>query len=272
MLAYILALAVGFGSLSLYLSALLFPEIYRKYDLLWSGLGLFYALVLWVCAGRITGSLLLGQMASVALLGWLGWQTLSLRFAQTPVEQRMQLQGDSLQDALQGKFARLQVAFKDGAWRTYTADILERSPAQIADLARVFQGWIEALISTTLVSIMASPASTSPASTSPTSTSPTSTNTVPKSEESTAKQNSPSERLDTDIHIEIDRPFSPTPQTDLANSSELAAEWDDLEPEIYPELETIDSSGLDFESHPLRGQGTERQVRPRTSIERSDSH
>ncbi len=266
MLAHVLALAIGFGSLSLYLSAFLFPEIYRKYDLLWSGLGLFYALVLWVCAGRITGSLLLGQMSSVALLGWLGWQTLNLRFAQTPLEQRMQLQGDSLQDALQGKFTQFQIAFKDGSWRTYTANVLERSPTQIADLARVFQGWIEALISTTLVSIMASPASTSP-----TPTSPTLTNTAPKSEESTAEQSSPSERLDTDVHIGIDRPFSPTPQTDLADPSELAAEWDDLEPEIYPELETIDGNGWDFEIYPLRGQGTEPQVRPKTSDEHPDS-
>jgi cytoskeletal protein RodZ len=84
MLAYILALAVGLGSLGIYLAAFFFPEIHRKNDFIWSGVGLFYALVLWVCAGRITGSVLLGQVAGVALLGWSVAQTLSLRRQLTP--------------------------------------------------------------------------------------------------------------------------------------------------------------------------------------------
>ncbi len=79
MLAYVLALVVGLGSFALYLSAFFFPEVHRKSDFVWSGLGLFYALVLWVCAGRITGAVLLGQTASVALLLWFGTQTLILR-------------------------------------------------------------------------------------------------------------------------------------------------------------------------------------------------
>jgi len=84
MLAYILALTVGFGSFALYMAAFFLPEVHRKYDFIWSGVGLFYALVLWVCAGRITGGVLLGQTASVALLGWFGWQTLTLRRELTP--------------------------------------------------------------------------------------------------------------------------------------------------------------------------------------------
>lgn len=84
MLAYVLALAVGIGSLVIYLAAFFFPEVHRKNDFIWSGVGLFYALVLWVCAGRITGSLLLGQVAGVALLGWSVGQTLSLRRQLTP--------------------------------------------------------------------------------------------------------------------------------------------------------------------------------------------
>ncbi|MBD2436254.1 Ycf66 family protein [Nostoc sp. FACHB-110] len=84
MLAYILALVVGFGSLGLYISAFFFPEIHRKNDFIWSGIGLFYALVLWVFAPRIWGGLLLGHVASVALLVWFGWQTLSLRRQVTP--------------------------------------------------------------------------------------------------------------------------------------------------------------------------------------------
>ncbi len=85
MLAHLLAIAVALGSLIFYVAAFFFPEIHRPRDLVWSGVGLFYALVLWVCASRLTGGLLLGQTASVALLGWLGWQTLTLRRLKTPV-------------------------------------------------------------------------------------------------------------------------------------------------------------------------------------------
>lgn len=91
MLAYILALVVGIGSLAIYLAAFFLPEIHRKTDFYWSGVGLFYALVLWVCAGRITGGVLLGQVASVALLGWFGWQTLTLRRELTPKSQQTEL-------------------------------------------------------------------------------------------------------------------------------------------------------------------------------------
>ncbi len=79
MLANVLALAVALGSIALYLTAFTFPTLHRKQDFAWSGVGLFYALVLWVCSGRITGAVLLGQTASVALLGWFGWQMLLLR-------------------------------------------------------------------------------------------------------------------------------------------------------------------------------------------------
>jgi hypothetical protein len=88
MLAYVLALVVGLGSFALYMAAFFFPEVHRKNDLIWSGIGLFYALVLWACAGRITGGVLLGQVASVALIGWLGWQTLTLRRQTSPAEQQ----------------------------------------------------------------------------------------------------------------------------------------------------------------------------------------
>ncbi|MFN6473304.1 MAG: Ycf66 family protein [Nostoc sp. SerVER01] len=91
MLAYVLALVVGLGSLAIYISAFFFPEIHRKNDFIWSGVGLFYALVLWVFAPRITGGLLLGHVASVALLVWFGWQTLSLRRQLTPQAQQTQV-------------------------------------------------------------------------------------------------------------------------------------------------------------------------------------
>ncbi|MEZ2302629.1 MAG: Ycf66 family protein [Microcoleus sp.] len=111
MLAYFLALAVGLGSFSIYMAAFFFPEVHRKSDFAWSGLGLFYALILWACAGRITGALLLGQMAAVALLGWFAWETLSLRrqvtpiAQQTPIPQSVNLPG-GMGGALTGMFAK----------------------------------------------------------------------------------------------------------------------------------------------------------------------
>ncbi|MEM7725051.1 MAG: Ycf66 family protein [Cyanobacteria bacterium P01_A01_bin.45] len=84
MLTHILALAVGLGSVALYMAAFFFPEIHRKNDFIWSGVGLFYGLTLWVFTPRITGGLFLGHLASVALLGWFGWQTVQLRRQVTP--------------------------------------------------------------------------------------------------------------------------------------------------------------------------------------------
>lgn len=111
MLAQFLALTIAFASFSLYMAAFFFPEVHRKYDLVWSGVGMFYALVLWVCAGRITGGVLLGQTASVALLGWLGWQTLSLRRSLTPLDQQTPLPGSAktIGEAVQIKLKELQV-------------------------------------------------------------------------------------------------------------------------------------------------------------------
>jgi Ycf66 protein N-terminus len=88
MLTYILSVVVGTGSVVLYLSAFLFPEIHRPKDIFWSGLGLFYALVLWVNGTSLGGGLLLGQLLSVILLGWFIWETLSLRREIIPANQR----------------------------------------------------------------------------------------------------------------------------------------------------------------------------------------
>jgi Ycf66 protein N-terminus len=88
MLSYILATIVGLGSVAFYIAAFFFPEVYRKGDFIWSGVGFFYALVLWFCAGQIGGAVLLGQTASVVLLVWLGWQTLKLRRETTPLAEQ----------------------------------------------------------------------------------------------------------------------------------------------------------------------------------------
>ncbi|ARV58675.1 hypothetical protein BZZ01_08495 [Nostocales cyanobacterium HT-58-2] len=110
MLAYILALAVGLGSVALYLAAFFFPEIHRKNDFIWSGVGLFYALVLWIFAQRITGGLLLGHVASVALLGWFGWQTLSLRRQLTPKTQQTQIPStETVKTNLQEQVSKLSL-------------------------------------------------------------------------------------------------------------------------------------------------------------------
>ncbi len=89
MLTYVLALVVVLASLGLYSTTFVIPEVSRKNDLVWSGVGLFYGLVLWVCAGRITGGVLLGQMASVTLLGWMGWQMVEGRWNSVPEAQRV---------------------------------------------------------------------------------------------------------------------------------------------------------------------------------------
>jgi hypothetical protein len=86
MLTHALAWIVGLGSLSLFGIAFIFPEIRRQEDRIWGGLGLFYALMLWVYGDRITPGLFLGQTACVALLFWLGAQTMQQRQALCPAE------------------------------------------------------------------------------------------------------------------------------------------------------------------------------------------
>ncbi|MEL6935282.1 MAG: Ycf66 family protein [Cyanobacteria bacterium J06607_17] len=88
MLANVLAVIVGIGSLAFYLVAFILPEVHRRSDFFWSGVGMFYAVVLWYCARQINGAVLLGQTASVGLLLWLGYQTLRLRRETTPSAQQ----------------------------------------------------------------------------------------------------------------------------------------------------------------------------------------
>ncbi|MGB5960421.1 MAG: Ycf66 family protein [Coleofasciculaceae cyanobacterium] len=112
MLAYVLALVIGLGSVAMYMAAFFVPEVHRKNDFIWSGVGLFYALVLWVCAGRITGGVLLGQLFSVTLLGWFAWQTFSLRRAlvspdqQTPLPNELPVNFQGLQQKITGLFKK----------------------------------------------------------------------------------------------------------------------------------------------------------------------
>jgi hypothetical protein len=88
MLANLLAVVVLLGSFAFYMAAFFVPEVHRRSDFFWSGVGLFYGVMLWFCAGQITGAVLLGQIAAVALLTWLGWQTLLMRRKTTPLAQQ----------------------------------------------------------------------------------------------------------------------------------------------------------------------------------------
>ncbi len=88
MLAHVLAVLLGFSSVIFYIAAFFYPEVHRRSDIVWSGLGVFYALVLWFCAGQMTITGLLGQVISVVLLLGLGWQTLTVRREKTPIYQQ----------------------------------------------------------------------------------------------------------------------------------------------------------------------------------------
>jgi Ycf66 protein N-terminus len=116
MLNDLLGWIVALGSLGLYLSRFFLPEVQRKNDAIWSGVGLFYALMLWANGDRIKGGLLLGQMASVALIVWLGWQALQQRRQlaapqdQTPLPESVQSSWPFVKTGLH----RLVSTIKDG--------------------------------------------------------------------------------------------------------------------------------------------------------------
>lgn len=142
MLAYILALAVALGSLGIYLAAFFFPEIHRKNDFYWSGVGLFYALILWVCAGSITGGLLLGQVAGVALLGWSVTQTLQLRRQLTPSLQQTELpSAEQVKNTVGEQISKLSLPQRLSGWgkrvggsanvaKNRIQELSDRSPSQ----------------------------------------------------------------------------------------------------------------------------------------------
>ncbi len=107
MLANLLAVIVGLGSLAFYLAAFILPEVHRRSDFFWSGVGMFYAVVLWYCARQMNGAVLLGQTASVGLLLWLGYQTLRLRRMTTPAAQQTPIRlGKSERTRLNGATSR----------------------------------------------------------------------------------------------------------------------------------------------------------------------
>lgn len=108
MLAYFLAIAVALVSLTLYLTAFFRPQIHRQDDFLWSGLGLFSALTLWICAGRITGAVLLGQLALVTITIAFIWENRQLRQAiTTSTNSNQALEGFSILSLIASLFTKL---------------------------------------------------------------------------------------------------------------------------------------------------------------------
>jgi hypothetical protein len=152
MLAYLLAFLIGSGSLGLYLSTFLLPEVTRKSDLFWSGVGMFYAWVLWVCAGRITGGLLLGQLAGVSLLGWLGWQLLDMRWQQIPPDRRSHLPQSpaAFTELLRDRLYQLQTSLQKSSWQSSSLNYLSTFAEKFVSVAIVLLGWSAALIGTTV--------------------------------------------------------------------------------------------------------------------------
>ncbi len=108
MLAYFLAIAVAVVSLTLYLTAFFRPQIHRQDDFLWSGLGLFSALIFWICAGRITGAVLLGESALVIIAIAFIWENRQLRQAiTTSTNSNQALEGFSILSLIASLFTKL---------------------------------------------------------------------------------------------------------------------------------------------------------------------
>jgi hypothetical protein len=164
MLTYLLAIAVFLGSLGLYLTAFFFPELHRKADFVWSGIGLFYGLVLWACGGRITGGVLLGQMASVSLLGWLGWQTLQLRREQVPLEQRSPIPttAEGWGQLVQVKVREWEIYLQHSEWPASMPRDLRQLLEWVTKRWVKVLGWFEALLSTSLKPMASPPPVTPP--------------------------------------------------------------------------------------------------------------
>ncbi len=140
MLAYLLAIVIALGSFSFYMAAFFVPEVHRRQDFVWSGVGMFYALVLWVCADRFTGAVLLGQIASVSLLGWLGWQTLGLRRTLTPEAVRTPTHWGDVQRWLQAMQAQVTRYIDAGSLWTGAGSLWADTSVAIAALRHRIAG------------------------------------------------------------------------------------------------------------------------------------
>ncbi|EDX87667.1 hypothetical protein S7335_5377 [Synechococcus sp. PCC 7335] len=138
MLANVLAALLGLGSFTFYMAAFVYPEVHRRSDFVWSGLGLLYAAALWFGAQQMTPVVLLGQMVSVALLMGLGWQTLTVRREKTPVSQQtpIVLTPEVVSDWAKSRLNQLRIAPSD----TVRPATLKDRPIEGASTERLRQG------------------------------------------------------------------------------------------------------------------------------------
>ncbi|MEA5575579.1 Ycf66 family protein [Anabaena sp. UHCC 0451] len=216
MLAYLLALVVGLGSLAIYLSAFFFPEIHRKNDFIWSGVGLFYALVLWIFAPRITGGLLLGHVASVALLVWFGGQTLSLRRQLTPEVQQTPIPSPEL----------VKVSIQEQVSKFSLQEKLGQIPALIANVFSGVKGKVQQTVSKKPVAPTEKPAVEIIDKTTPVPEQPSSTETPPDVAVTVPAP-----------ETEEPHPLTPSPQAGSGNE-EIIAETETVSPESETEAKT----------------------------------
>ena len=105
-----IAIVVGLASFALYMIPFFFPEVYRKYDLTWSGVGTAYAIALWLGMDQITLPLLISQVAIVALLGRFVGQNLELRRAIAPDSEKTAFPeaGTTIAEVIQFKTQQLR--------------------------------------------------------------------------------------------------------------------------------------------------------------------
>lgn len=143
MLANVLAVLLGISSLIFYLVAFLYPEVHRRSDWVWSGLGLLYAVDLWFSAEQVTPVVLLGQVVAVTLLVGLGWQTLTVRREKTPVYQQtpIVLTPEVVGDWAKSKLNQLRIAPVE----TVRPATLKDRPVVGASTARLRQGLNQSL-------------------------------------------------------------------------------------------------------------------------------
>jgi hypothetical protein len=143
MLHSLLAWTMGLGSLGLFASGFFLPEIRRKNDLIWSGIGLFYALVMTVDSGRLRGGMILEELASVILIVWFALQILKQRRRSTPPEKLTPLPNsmETWTTFLKTGWGRLQQSFSDpDALETLFAEEEEDSLIDISKLSATITG------------------------------------------------------------------------------------------------------------------------------------
>jgi hypothetical protein len=115
MLNHLLAGIMALGSLVLFLSGFLFPEVQRKPDLAWSGVALLYALLLFAEGNHTPGGETLAHIISIALILWFGWQTLQQRRLFAAPETQTTIPGsiDAWMPFLKKGWGRILVTYRE---------------------------------------------------------------------------------------------------------------------------------------------------------------